>query len=104
MNYFKQIGNFSFTDKSLAQEYKKVIDFLELNRFKKLRESASDEHDSYVSHSHPVSFDVNANEIVFINESGNFLHIPLNYYHLLGACIDLSIIGLGFKRPVMEFV
>ena len=56
----------------------------------------------YVSyHKEGVSgIDMNEDEIVFIDDSGDWLHIPLNYFALIGACIHYSQIGVGYKHWV----
>ena len=37
-------------------------------------------------------------EIVLLDDSGDFLHIPINYYALIGALIHFSQIGVGYKH------
>lgn len=36
-------------------------------------------------------------EIVFIDDSGDFLHIPLNIYALLGGLIQYSMIAVNYE-------
>jgi len=36
-------------------------------------------------------------EIIFIGDSGDFAHINLSYYELIGFMIEKSFIGIGYK-------
>jgi len=42
--------------------------------------------------------DLSENEIVFVGDEGDWLHIPCSYYALIGACIHYSQIGIGYKH------
>ena len=35
-------------------------------------------------------------EIVFLNDNGDFLHLPLNYFALVGALMEFRQIGMGY--------
>ena len=37
-------------------------------------------------------------EIVFVGDNGDWLHIPVNYYALIGALIHFSQLGIGYKH------
>lgn len=44
------------------------------------------------------SVDLNENEIVIIADIGDILHLPMNYYALVGALIEFRQIDCGFKN------
>jgi len=44
------------------------------------------------------SIDVNSSEIVFIGETGDWLHIPVNYYAIIGALIHYSELAINYKH------
>jgi hypothetical protein len=64
---------------------KKVIDFLKSNGYTEDTEKGS-EYRSFFKNG-LSSIDVNNDEIVFIGDEGDWLHIPLNYYALIGALL-----------------
>jgi hypothetical protein len=43
-----------------------------------------------------IGVDVSDKEIVFIGENGDFLHLPVNYYALLGALMDQRQIACDY--------
>jgi len=60
---------------------KKIIKFLIDNGWK--RESKDSEHISF-NKENSCGIDVGNDEIVFVDDSGDFAHIPLDYYALVG--------------------
>jgi hypothetical protein len=74
-------------------EKQKCISFLNRNGWKK-------EDDVYVKNN-LVAVDLTDNAtIVLLDDTGDFLHIPMNYYSLLGALIDhrqIPVNYLGWK-------
>jgi len=48
----------------------------------------------------PESFSIELNsgddEIVFVNDTGDFLHLPLNYYALVGALVELRALKANY--------
>ncbi|SME89320.1 hypothetical protein [Desulfovibrio gilichinskyi] len=50
---------------------------------------------AYIS---PVAccIEVQDDEIVFIDDTGDFLHIPTDYYALIGALLETRQIGAGY--------
>jgi hypothetical protein len=40
--------------------------------------------------------DINSDEIVFIDDTGDFLHIPTTYYGLVGVLVSYRIIPYNF--------
>lgn len=63
-------------------KYKKIYDFLKLNGWKEIDGEKGDYRSFYKKDS--VGVDVGKDEIVFLNDSGDYAHIPLNYYALVG--------------------
>jgi hypothetical protein len=82
------------------KEIEKCINFLKNNGYKRLNleaESGS-EYQSFIHKKNISDIDISENEIVFINDNGDWLHIPCNYFALIGACIHYSQIGIGYKH------
>lgn len=46
--------------------------------------------------------DFTEDEIVFIGEEGDFEHLEIDYYTLLGYMIHASFLSVGFKRAYLE--
>jgi len=82
---------------NLAAARQKCKDFLLNNGY---TEYISDP--AYLSFEHiskSVSLiDILEEEIVFISDEGDWLHIPINYYALIGSLIHFSQIGIGYKH------
>ena len=74
----------------MNSEIKKCIEFLENNGYKKIDE---DEYISMVKDG-VSSIDIGNNEIVFIGNDGDWLHIPLNRYALFGAMYHFKILEM----------
>lgn len=78
----------------LIKSIKKVEKFLTKNNFKNCGFL-----DEYVVYEHKlIHIHINHEEIVFIDDSGDFLHIKINYYTLLGVLIHFNILDKNFKR------
>ena len=43
------------------------------------------------------AIDIDEDEIVLIDDTGDFLHLPLNYYALIGALIEHRQIAVDYK-------
>ena len=43
-----------------------------------------------------VSVDINDEEIVFVSDIGDILHLPCNYYALVGALMELRQICIAY--------
>ena len=73
---------------------KKIISFLTRNGYKEDSENVA-EYRSFFKDD-LCSIDINKNEIVFIGEEGDWLHIPLNYYALIGALLHHRQLGTNY--------
>lgn len=73
---------------------KKITNFLIKNGYKEDSEKGT----GYKSfHKDGLSsIDVCADEIVFIGEEGDWLHIPLNYYALIGALVHYRQLSFSY--------
>lgn len=79
--------------------HRKVVQLLKLNGWD--ADNSEAEFECFVNEDNSLpQIDVSESEVVFIGESGDYLHIECNYYTVLGALIDQSIVGIGFKRPL----
>ena len=76
-------------------QFEKCKKFLELNEYE-----TGEINEDYTSmhHNDGVCLDLSENEIVFIGEDGDFLHIPCDYYALIGALIHLKAITLEYNH------
>lgn len=45
-----------------------------------------------------VSVDINNQEIVLVNDCGDFCHLPVNYYSLVGALIEYRQIAVNYAQ------
>lgn len=82
----------------MRKELDKCIQFLEKNGYIKLHDDNDDYHEYQSMYKDGVSsIDLNEDEIVFISDAGDWLHILCNYYALIGACIHHRQIGIGYK-------
>lgn len=79
----------------LFGEFKKCKDFLELNGAKFI--DKDDEYYNYDFDGYRICLALDNSEIIFIGDSGDFAHINLSYYELVGFMIDKSFIGVGYK-------
>lgn len=83
------------------KEIDKCINFLKKNGYIKMHDDNDDceEYQTMYKENKDVSsIDINEDEIVFVSDEGDWLHIPCNYYALIGACIHFSQIGIGYKH------
>ena len=58
-------------------------------------ESASDEYDNYFKNG-CIGVDVSDNELVLVGDYGDFLHMPINYYALIGALLEFRQISANY--------
>lgn len=63
-----------------GDDIQKVVDFLKANGWK------YDSKDTYMHFykKDSIAVDVGTDEVVFIDDSGDFAHIPLNFYAVVG--------------------
>lgn len=72
----------------------RIVDFLLKNNYSK----NGDLGDEYMSFEKMgvSSIHISSNEIVFVDETGDWLYIPLNYYALIGALIEFRQIAINY--------
>lgn len=73
-------------------EQLKCEQFLKANGYRFIGNDNGDEWWSYAKDG-AYGVDLGNREIVFLDDSGDFLHLPINYYTLVGALIELRQIG-----------
>lgn len=83
----------------LEKEKKRCIDFLKLNGW----ESCFDDIDltsEFITFNKKgcISVDVSDSELVFLGESGDFLHRPIDYYTLVGVMVSYRQLSLNFVQ------
>lgn len=63
-------------------------------------------NDEYVHLAYPnsgrISIDVNEKEIVFINDNGDFLHLPCNIYALIGGLLHFRQLPVNYNQAVFR--
>jgi hypothetical protein len=77
----------------------KIEKFLDLNNWEQI-----DTGDGYRSwaKNNCFGFDIDDTEIVVIGEEGDICNLPLNYYALVGYCIEKRQIAVDYKIPTKE--
>ena len=55
-----------------------------------------DDYESYYKAMYPT-IDIDNDEIVFVDNNGDYLHLPVNYYALIGGLIECRMIDMGYK-------
>ena len=82
------------------KEVDRCIEFLEKNDYIKMySDDSKEEYQTlYWDNGNISSIDLFEDEIVFVDGSGDWLHLPCNYYALIGALLHFSQISIGYKR------
>ena len=82
------------------KEVDRCIEFLEKNDYIKMySDDSKEEYQTlYQDNGNISSIDLNEDEIVFVDGSGDWLYLPCNYYALIGALLHFSQISVGYKR------
>lgn len=75
-------------------DFKKCMRFLKYNGWEYVENKGS-EYDSY-GKDDCVGVDIKQDEIVFISVEGDFLHMPMCYYALVGALIEYRQLPINF--------
>lgn len=70
--------------------------FLVENGWKHDVDNDDGDYESYYKTTHPI-VDIGNDEIVFVDNNGDFLHLPVNYYALIGGLIECQMIDMGYK-------
>jgi len=79
----------------------KVIEFLKANGWKMdiSQYDSGNEFWSYIKDDSHIVVDISDDEMVFIGESGDFLHEKLNLYTLIGVLLYHRQLPISFKQP-----
>ena len=76
----------------------RCIAFLEQNGWQCDVDTSTEEYTCYIKDRH-IEVDIGADEMVFISNSiGDFLHIPINYYTLVGVLMEYRQIDYNYAR------
>lgn len=73
-----------------------IMNFLEKNGYKSCTEDDS-EYISYFKEG-VSNIDINTEEIVLIGERGDWLHLPYNFYALVGALVYHRQLACDFRE------
>lgn len=73
---------------------KHIIQFLELNGFKK-----HDRNDNAHSWANDIiAIEITEDELVFIDDTGDFCHTPIDFFALIGVLIHYRIIPINYNH------
>jgi hypothetical protein len=78
----------------MNQDIDRIKVFLEERGWDKAT-TGSDEYQTYAKDGE-FDIDINDDEIVFLDETGDFLHIPATYYGLIGVMVSYRMIPYNF--------
>ena len=70
--------------------------FLENNGWSCDIDNPTDGYTSYYKEGN-ISVDIDNDELVFISDTGDFLHEQINYFTLIGVLIENRQIGFNYK-------
>lgn len=79
---------------------KRCIKFLESNGWAANYEPENEDEFLSLMKDECIGIDINKYEIVLIDGTGDFLHLPLNYYALVGALIEYRQIAINYT-PIL---
>jgi hypothetical protein len=71
--------------------------FLTANGWEAVPEEEKDSHYESYRHKSLCTIDMDDEELVFVDDTGDFLHLPLNYYALIGALIEYRQLAINYK-------
>ena len=77
-------------------EFKKCMRFLKKNGWH-YQETSKGEPGVYVNEL-LVAVELHKDEIVLLDGHGDFLHLPMNYYALVGAMIEFRQIACNYRK------
>jgi hypothetical protein len=78
----------------MKERYRCII-FLEQNGWKCEIDTPIEAHACYYKNGY-VGVDIGADEMVFISDTGDFLHVPINYYSLIGILMEYRQIDCNY--------
>lgn len=78
------------------KEKNRCIIFLEKNGWKCNIDTIKDEYTSYYKNGY-IAVDIGADEMVFISDIGDFLHVSINYYTLVGVLMEYRQIDCNYS-------
>ncbi len=86
-------------NRNLEKENRRCIEFLKLNGWKSYCEDI-DPDSEFVTFNKDgcISVDVSESELVFLGETGDFLHKPIDYYTLVGVLISYRQLAINFNQ------
>jgi hypothetical protein len=76
----------------------KITSFLINNGFKEEKENDPDYRLFLKDGCIGISLDMEEKEIVLLNDHGDFLHLPFNYFALLGALFHYRQIAIDYTK------
>lgn len=73
----------------------RCIIFLEQNGWKCDIDTPTEAYTSYNKEGY-LGIDLGQDEIVLISDNGDFLHLPINYYSLVGALVEYRQVDFNY--------
>ena len=80
----------------LSDMYNRCVHFLERNGWSANVEPGPSEYLS-LEKDECIAVDINKKEIVLLDDTGDFLHLPVNYYALVGALFEYRQIPANYS-------
>ena len=77
------------------KEKDRCIIFLEQNGWRCDTDDSSEDYTTYFKTNH-YGVDFDNDKMVFICDSGDFLHLPISYYALIGVLMEYRQITCGY--------
>ena len=88
-------------NKKIEKEKFKCIEFLKINGWESNYEDFSQTVENYTFNkpdSYSVDFEVTGDQMIFIDDTGDFLHMPVNLYSMIGVLIYHRMLPVCFKQ------
>jgi len=98
--YVKYVSNLNVQPKKVdIKELIRCKKFLVRNGWLQDEESKNEEYATFYKDEH-ITIDVSDSEIVFISISGDFLHLDVNYFALVGALVEYRQVSFGYVSTI----
>ena len=86
------------------REINHITKFLELNGYTKEKEKQLDTEILRFIKGNLSVIEINDDEVVFIDDNGDFLHLPINFYCVLGALIHIRELPVNYNYVNPELI
>lgn len=85
------------------KEKRRCIEFLKLNGWESCYDDIDPESEFITFNKNGcISVDVSDSELVFLGESGDFLHRPVDYFTLIGVLVSYRQLAINFNQSEVK--